>query len=96
MSSQTPPAGAGTPAASGAPKVPAATPAKKWYKIRQGHDFGHFEDETRGGAESQFRSHFGIRGSDHELEVSGPFNEAPEKGKGRFSYDRPVAEPAKA
>jgi len=68
-----------TPAAAApaAPTVPATTPPagattpkKSWYKVTSGHDWGQFEAQTPADAESKFRQHFGITGSQHRFETS--------------------------
>lgn len=99
MSSQTPPTGtpaavpaatgapAATPAPAPAPAAPKVSAANKVFRVRAGHDWGHFDAGTKGEAEMAFRNHFGIRGSKHEFEVT-VVSAKPEKGY-CFSYDKP-------
>lgn len=72
MSSQTPPAGAGSaPPPSGAPTPPAPPqPKQKVFKVASKHDWCTTVATSEAEARQKWHEFFGIKGSDHEVEVT--------------------------
>lgn len=86
MSDPTPSAGAATAVKpSGAtevkPVVPAATPKKSRFKVSAKHDWCVTDATSEGDAEQKFRKFFGIRGTDHELQVERTSDEVGHSGQ---------------